>query len=66
MATRKNPAGSRSKARRSRSGTSTPNELRSRPLITMTMSRKGVAVLDKQRGNMSRGVFIEQLLKVTA
>lgn len=45
-----------------RDWSSTPNALRKRKQIHVTMSPEGIAELDAQRGNASRGAFIEELV----
>jgi hypothetical protein len=40
-----------------------PNEERGRPMMTITLSPEGKAELDRMRGKMSRGAYIEQLLQ---
>jgi hypothetical protein len=47
----------------SRSGTpTTPNDRRGRPMVTITLSPEGLAELDKRRGDVPRGTFVEWLL----
>ena len=50
---------------KSRSGPSIPNEQRGRPLITMTMSREGrkELVARARRAKVSRGAYVEELLR---
>ena len=38
------------------------NEERGRPMVTLTMSTEGKAELDRMRGKMPRGEFVEKLL----
>lgn len=40
-----------------------PNAERGRPMVTLTLSVDGKAELDRQRGETSRGAYIEQLLE---
>lgn len=37
-----------------------------RPVVTMTLSTEALRELDARRGDLSRGAFVEQLLKETA
>lgn len=46
-----------------RSGTpTTPNASRGRKMITLTMGQDTIAELDRERGGMARGAFIEMML----
>lgn len=40
-----------------------PNTERGRPMVTITLSIEGKAELDRQRHDMPRGAYIEQLLQ---
>lgn len=38
------------------------NDRRGRPMVTITLSRDGLAELDRQRGNQPRGPYVEALI----